>query len=106
MTNGTLVSQEFIDVQRLIPHPRNNEFYGDPRSAPDFDAFVEVVRRNGIHPLIVADDMEIIGGHRRYFAAIHLGIPFVYATIYHYETETDKLAALIADNHVRDKDNW
>lgn len=106
MTNGTLVSQEFIDVQRLIPHPRNNEFYGDPRLAADFDAFVEFVRRNGIHPLIVTDDMEIIGGHRRYYAAIVLGIPFVYATIYRYESETDKLAALIADNHVRIKSNW
>jgi protein gp37/ParB-like chromosome segregation protein Spo0J len=104
--NGTLIAQEFIDVQCLIPHPRNNEFYGDPRLASDFDAFVEYVRRNGIHPLIVADDMTIIGGHRRYYAAIILGIPFVYATIYRFESETDKLAALIADNHVRLKNNW
>jgi protein gp37/ParB-like chromosome segregation protein Spo0J len=105
-SNGTLIAQEFVDVQRLIPHPRNNGFYGDPRLASDFGAFVESVRRNGIHPLMIADDMTIIGGHRRYYAAIALGIPFVYATIYRYESEIDKLAALIADNHVRDKDNW
>jgi protein gp37/ParB-like chromosome segregation protein Spo0J len=105
-SNGTLIAQEFVDVQSLIPHPRNNEFYGDPRLAADFGAFIRFVQHNGIHPLIVADDMTIIGGHRRYYAALALGIPFVYATVYHYDSEVDMLAALIADNHVRSKNNW
>lgn len=104
--NGTLIGQEFIELERLQPHPRNSEFYGDPRLADDFPAFVEFVRKNGIHPLIVAEDMTIVGGHRRYYAAEFLGLAYVHATIYHYESDTDILAALIADNHTRQKDNW
>lgn len=106
MSNGTLVGQEFVEINLLHVHPRNIEVYGDPRADVDFAAFVEYVRKNGIHPLMIADDMTIIGGHRRYYAAQALGIPLVHATIYHFESETDKLAALIADNQTRQKDNW
>lgn len=105
MSNGTLVGQEFVEINLLHVHPRNLEVYGDPRADADFAAFVEYVRKNGIHPLIIADDMTIIGGHRRYYAAQALGIPLVHATLYHFESETDKLAALIADNQTRQKDN-
>ena len=106
MSNGTLIAHELIEVDKLKPHPRNDEIYGDPRLSQDFSAFVQDVKENGIHPLIVADDMTIIGGHRRYFAALRLGISEVDAVIFRYETELDKLAALIADNNVRIKSNW
>jgi ParB-like chromosome segregation protein Spo0J len=75
-------------------------------SCQDFAAFVQDVKDNGIHPLIVADDMTIIGGHRRYYAALALSLKEVDVAIFNYETETDKLAALIADNNVRVKSNW
>lgn len=106
MSNGTLIAHEFVEISRLRPHPRNDEIYGDPRLSQDFAAFVEDVRANGIHPLIVAEDMTIIGGHRRYYAALALGIAEIDAAIYRYDTDTDKLAALIADNNVRTKTNW
>ena len=106
MSNGTLIAHEFIEVTKLKPHPRNDDIYGDPRLSQDFAAFVEDVKENGIHPLIVAQDMTIIGGHRRYYAALQLGVTEVDAAIFNYETETDKLAALIADNNVRIKSNW
>lgn len=106
MSNGTALLHDFIKVRHLKPHPRNDEIYGDPRLSQDFAAFVQDVSENGIHPLIVADDMTIIGGHRRYYAALQLGIDAVDCVICHYETELDKLAALIADNNVRIKSNW
>lgn len=106
MNNGTHAGLEFVDVDLLKPHPRNVEIYGDPREQADFNQFVELVRKNGIHPLMVSDEMTIVGGHRRYYAALALGIPFVHASLYHFESENDVLAALIADNQVRDKDNW
>lgn len=106
MSNGTLIDQRTIAVAELNPHPRNIEIYGDPRYSQDFGAFVQDVSENGIHPLIVADDMTIIGGHRRYYAALQLGIAEVDATVYHYDSELDKLAALIADNNQRVKSNW
>lgn len=106
MSNGTLIAHEFIDIDRLKPHPRNDDIYGDPRLSQDFAAFVQDVKENGIHPLIIADDMTIIGGHRRYYAALQLGMSEVDVAIFRYENETDKLAALIADNNVRIKSNW
>lgn len=106
MTNGIALVHDLIEVRHLKPHPRNDEIYGDPRLSQDFAAFVLDVKENGIHPLIVADDMTIIGGHRRYYAALQLGISKVDAIVCHYETELDKLAALIADNNVRIKSNW
>jgi protein gp37 len=95
-----------VRVGQLRPHPRNDGIYGDPRESQDFAAFVQDVKENGIHPLIVAEDMTIVGGHRRYYAALELGVAEVNAAIYRYESETDKLAALIADNNVRVKSNW
>lgn len=106
MSNGTALVHDIIEIRHLKPHPRNDEIYGDPRLSQDFAAFVQDVKENGIHPLIVADDMTIIGGHRRYYAALQLGIDRVDAIVCHYETELDKLAALIADNNVRIKSNW
>lgn len=106
MSNGIAIVHDLIEVRYLHPHPRNDEIYGDPRLSQDFAAFVQDVKENGIHPLIVADDMTIIGGHRRYYAALELGIEAVDAIVCTYATDTDKLAALIADNNVRVKSNW
>lgn len=106
MSNGTALVHDVIEVRHLKPHPRNDDIYGDPRLSQDFAAFVQDVKENGIHPLIVADDMTIIGGHRRYYAALQLGIDAVDCIVCQYETELDKLAALIADNNVRIKSNW
>lgn len=106
MSNGTTIAHDLVEVKYLKPHPRNDEIYGDPRLSQDFPAFVRDVKENGIHPLIIADDMTIIGGHRRYYAALQLGVNEVDAIVCHYETELDKLAALIADNNVRIKSNW
>lgn len=106
MSNGTHIGHRIARVDTLRPHPRNSEIYGDPRDSQDFTFFVQDCRENGIHPLVIAEDGTIIGGHRRYYAALQLGIEELPVAVYRYATPVDMLAALVADNNARIKSNW
>ena len=106
MSNGTHIGHRMARVDTLRPHPRNSEIYGDPRDSQDFTFFVQDCRENGIHPLVIAEDGTIIGGHRRYYAALQLGIEELPVAVYRYATPVDMLAALVADNNARIKSNW
>lgn len=106
MSNGTLVGYRTAKIDTLRPHPRNNDIYGDPRDSQDFHNFVQDCRENGIHPLIVADDGTIVGGHRRYYAALELEMTELPVAVYRYPSPVDMLAALVADNNARVKGNW
>jgi protein gp37/ParB-like chromosome segregation protein Spo0J len=106
MSNGTHIGHRIARVDTLHPHPRNSEIYGDPRDSQDFTFFVQDCRENGIHPLVIAENGTIIGGHRRYYAALQLGIEELPVAVYRYATPVDMLAALVADNNARIKSNW
>jgi N6-adenosine-specific RNA methylase IME4 len=106
MSNGTHIGHRIARVDTLRPHPRNSEIYGDPRDSQDFTFFVQDCQENGIHPLVIAEDGTIIGGHRRYYAALQLGIEELPVAVYRYATPVDMLAALVADNNARIKSNW
>lgn len=106
MSNGTLVGYRTAKIDTLRPHPRNDGIYGDPRDSQDFHNFVQDCRENGIHPLIIAEDGTIIGGHRRYYAAIELEMTELPVAVYRYPSPVDMLAALVADNNARIKANW
>ena len=95
-----------LKVSDLQPHPKNTEIYGDPRDSQDFPAFVDECRSHGIHPLIVAEDLTIIGGHRRYYAALDMALDTVEVVVKSYPNDLEKLAALLTDNYHRIKTNW
>jgi hypothetical protein len=67
-----------LEVDRLIPHPLNQEIYGDPRTSPDFGELVASIRAFGIlEPIIISVEYIVLSGHRRLAAAIDLGMTYV-----------------------------
>lgn len=68
-----IISRKLSDIQ---PSPENDKLYRPiDKNDPDFKSFVETVRKNGItDPLIVTRDGYICSDHRRYAAAVVLGL--------------------------------
>lgn len=61
----------FLDPGELRPHPLNSELY-EEREDPDF---VNSIRNLGVRePLIINTNKVILGGHRRWRAALALGL--------------------------------
>ena len=88
-------------VTRLKPHPLNRKIYGD--EAPPAD-FIESVRRHGIMmPLAIKEDGTIISGHRRWQAALALGMETVPVQIVGYADDLDEREAIIEFNRQREK---
>ncbi len=66
-------------ITDIRPAPENDKVYSpvDP-DAPDIVELADSIRRHGVQePLIVSDDGFIISGHRRYAAALRLGLDTV-----------------------------
>ena len=85
----------------LKPHPMNRKLYGD--EAPPAD-FIESVRRHGIMvPLAIKEDGTIISGHRRWQAALALGMETVPVQIVDYADDLDEREAIIEFNRQREK---
>src|SRR5207248_957134 len=75
-------------LSEIRPSPENDKLYKPvDRTDPDFRAFAEQVRVNGItDPLITTINGYIVSGHRRYAAADVIGldsVPCRTANIYH-----------------------
>ena len=88
-------------VTGLKPHPLNRKIYGD--DAPPAD-FIESVRRHGIMmPLAIKEDGTIISGHRRWQAALALGMETVPVQIVGYADDLDEREAIIEFNRQREK---
>ena len=92
----------YVATVELIPHPKNDEIYGN-----DCDAeFVESVKRNGIYtPLIVTKDLTVISGHRRLCAAIKTGIAELPVVILDDVDDLKIREGLIENNRQRVKNN-
>lgn len=68
---------DMIEVECLLPHPFNQQVYGDPNSTVNFNELVESIQVYGVlEPLVVTGDLVIINGHRRAIAAIKIGLKF------------------------------
>ncbi|HQE11031.1 MAG TPA: ParB N-terminal domain-containing protein, partial [Bacillota bacterium] len=79
----------------------NRKLYGD--EAPPAD-FIESVRRHGIMvPLAIKEDGTIISGHRRWQAALALGMETVPVQIVDYADDLDEREAIIEFNRQREK---
>src|SRR5262249_44501799 len=75
------ISSEIIHraLSEIRPSPENDKLYKPiDRNDPDFRAFVEKVRINGItDALIITNDGYLCTGHRRYAAAGVIGLESV-----------------------------
>ena len=61
-----------VDPKTLKPHPRNSSIYGENE---DISKLIESICQSGwIKPLVITSDNVIISGHRRWEAALELGI--------------------------------
>ena len=89
-----------INITLLQPHPRNVEIYG----AEDVTELVDYIRDSKwIKPLVISQHNRIISGHRRWQAALILGLTKVPYVKQVFETEEDELKALLLENASRDK---
>ena len=62
----------FIEIDKLQPHPRNVEIYGEENVS---DLVAQIEAYGGIaDPIKIKEDNTIISGHRRWQAARELGM--------------------------------
>lgn len=86
----------------LRPHEANERIYGDHADK----GLIDSIRTFGIHdPLLITHDGRIISGHRRYEAAVSLGLPKVPVSVFSSDDELDIEQALIECNRQREKTN-
>lgn len=86
----------------LIEHPDNARIYGDDADAD----LIESIRIKGVlTPLLVTRSNVIISGHRRWKAAMTLGLSSVPIAYFESDDELDVLEALIEANRQRVKTN-
>ena len=90
-----------IDPKRLKPHPRNPFLYGEDE---DIWELVEQIQVSGwIRPLLVTPKHIIISGHRRWRAALELGLEQVRVEVRKFPNQTAQLEALLLENAARPK---
>jgi hypothetical protein len=58
------------------------------------------------NPLLIDEDNNIIAGHARYAAALHLGLPEVPAIRFSHLTAREKRALALADNKLAELGTW
>jgi len=84
----------------LKPHPLNSWVYGDSYD----NELLESIRAHGIlEPILVTKDGRIISGHRRWNAAVNIGLEDVPITVSELTDELDIQEAIIEANKQRKK---
>jgi DNA modification methylase len=90
-----------VPTASLRPHPLSLAIYGDEPVDPDL---AESVRELGIlEPLAVLSDGAIVSGHRRWRAAVAIGLEQVPAQVLEFVSDLDEQAAVIEHNRQRVK---
>ena len=88
-----------VNPHDLHPHPYNDKIYG----TESIDDLKEEIKKSGwIKPLVVNQSNVIISGHRRWRAAIGLGMD-VPIESRDFVSEVDELEALLWENFYRQK---
>ena len=89
---------EYIKVDELVEHPKNNEFFDDI-TGEAWEEFKESIRTLGVvEPVVITPDKVIVSGHQRVRACKELGIPEVLCDMRSYDSEDQVLQALIETN--------
>jgi N6-adenosine-specific RNA methylase IME4 len=88
-----------MKVSELKPHPLSQAIYGEP----DLGLLDSIQKLGILEPLVVKRDGTIISGHRRWRAALALGIEEVPCRVEDYEDELREHEAVIEYNRQRIK---
>jgi ParB/RepB/Spo0J family partition protein len=97
------IFHKLVPLERLKPHPRNTSIYGDDEDVSDL---VDLISSSGwIKPLVVTPSNTIVSGHRRWKAAIKLGLETVPCVEREFPDELAELQALLLENASRHKTN-
>lgn len=87
-----------ININKLKPHPRNNEFFDD-MTGEKWNEFLESIKSRGvIEPVVITQDYTIVSGHQRVRACKELGIQKINCEIHNYNSEDEVLQDLIETN--------
>lgn len=89
-------------TNELSPHPLNEEIYGD---RADGDLIASVKAKGILNPILISPSNVIISGHRRWGAAIAIGLVDVPIVIFGSDDPLDVAEALIESNRQRQKTN-
>lgn len=87
-----------ININELIPHPRNNEFFDDITGNRWDDLLDSIKRRGIIQSIIITKNKTIVSGHQRVRACKELGIQQIKYEMNEYSTEDEILEDLISTN--------
>ncbi len=89
------------NCKALKPHKWNSDVYGDE---PPDNAFVASIREKGVLvPLTIKADGTIISGHRRWRAAMEVGLVEIPVIIEEYASEEEERRAFVDYNRQREK---
>lgn len=90
-----------MKVVDLIPHPKNEEIYGNNEDVSDL---VEKIKRSrNVHTLTVNSKGVVLAGHRRRKACMELGWKEVNVVIMDFDTPEEEIEFIIDDNSTREK---
>lgn len=93
-----------INISKLTPHPRNEEFFDDITGEKWEEFLLSVKTRGVIEPIVITPDRVIVSGHQRVRACKELGIPAIMCDVHTYDNEDQILQDLIETN-VRQRGN-
>jgi hypothetical protein len=89
-----------VAISQLKMHPKNVEIYGDE----DITDLAQSIAESGwIKPLTVTSEYVIISGHRRYRAALELGVTDLPVVIETFASEEAEMERLLRENENRGK---
>lgn len=90
-----------MKVVDLVPHPKNEEIYGNNENVSDL---IEKIKRSGrVHTLTVTSKGVVLAGHRRRKVCMELGWKEVDVEIRDFDTPEEEIEFIIDDNSTREK---
>lgn len=90
-----------MKVVDLVPHPKNEEIYGNNENVSDL---VEKIKKSrNVHTLTVNSKGVVLAGHRRRKACMELGWKEVNVIIMDFDTPEEEIEFIINDNSTREK---
>lgn len=89
---------EYLKIEDLKPHPRNDEFFDD-MTGEKWKEFLESVKSRGIiEPIVITQNKVIVSGHQRVRACKELGIDKVPCDVHIYNNDDEILQDLLETN--------
>ncbi len=92
---------DWVQPNTLFPHPQNYSIYGETVDVSDL---VDLIAQSGwIKPLVITPAGTIISGHRRWKAALKLGLESISVEVREFSNGIAELEALLLENASRFK---